>query len=183
MLSVRTPRRRLGDREDRALTAQHAPPKHILVINDTEEVIELFRDILTGMGHGVSATSYAPEDLAEVTKIGPDLVIVDLLFGREESGWQLLQKMRMSRETQDIPIILCTAATKAALEQEGWLAANGIKLVLKPFAVDDLELAVTKALELPKVMARTEPRAAARDGDGRTRRSNGDSRSRSQAPN
>jgi CheY-like chemotaxis protein len=165
------------------VTAQHAAPKHVLVINDTEEIVELFRDILTGMGHDVSATTFAPEDLEEVTKVGPDLVIVDLLFGREESGWQLLQKMRMSRDTEDIPVILCTAATKEAREQEGWLVANGIKLVLKPFAIDDLELAVTKALDLPKLITRTDTRATASEDGDRARRSNGDSRSHSEAPN
>jgi CheY-like chemotaxis protein len=165
------------------MAAREAPRKHILVINDTEEIVELFRDILTGIGHDVSATSFAPEDLAEVVKVDPDLVIMDLVFGREESGWQLLQKMRMSRDTEDIPVILCTGATKEAREQEGWLVANGIKLVLKPFAIDDLELAVTKALELPSLIARTDSDATGSDGDGRTSRSDGDSRTQITQPN
>ena len=67
-------------------------------------------------------------------------------------GWQLAQKMRMSRETAKIPIIICTAATKDAREQEGWLAAQSIKIVLKPFSVDDLDLAITKALRLPDLV-------------------------------
>ena len=126
--------------------------KHVLVINDTEEVLELFRDILTDMGHRVSSTTYAPEDLTEVAKANPDLVIMDLVFGGEALGWQLTQKMRMSRATERIPVIVCTAATKDVREQEGWLVANGIKVVLKPFGVEDLELAVTKALKLPDLV-------------------------------
>jgi CheY-like chemotaxis protein len=133
-------------------TGNGKDPKHILVFNDTEEVLELFRDILSGMGHRVSATTFAPEDLAEVTKVKPDLVIMDLVFGGEASGWQLTQKMRMSRETERIPVIVCTAATREVREQEGWLAANAVKVVLKPFGVTDLELAVTKALELPALI-------------------------------
>jgi CheY-like chemotaxis protein len=133
-------------------TGNGAEPKHVLVINDTEEVLELFRDILTAMGHRVSATTFAPEDLTEVTRINPDLVIMDLVFRGEAAGWQLTQKLRMSRETERIPIIVCTAATKAVREQEGWLVANAVKVVPKPFRVDDLELAVTKALELPDLV-------------------------------
>lgn len=125
--------------------------KHVLVINDTEEIVELFRDILQGMGHRVSATSYAPEDLTEVSKVMPDLVILDLMMGGEGSGWQLAQKMRMSPDTAEIPIIICTAATKDVREQEGWLTAQSIKIVLKPFSVEDLELAVNKALRLPEL--------------------------------
>jgi CheY-like chemotaxis protein len=129
--------------------AENKGAKHILVVNDTEEIVELFRDIIEAMGHRVSATSYAPEDLNEVTKVNPDLVILDLVIDGEKVGWQLAQKMRMSRETQHIPVLICTAATDAVREQEGWLAANAIKIVLKPFTVDDIELAITKGLALP----------------------------------
>jgi CheY-like chemotaxis protein len=127
--------------------------KHVLVVNDTEEIIELFREIIEGMGHRVTATTYAPEDLEEIKKVGPDLVILDLIMGGEKLGWQLAQKMRMSRETEAIPIVICTAATEDVREQEGWLAANAIKVVLKPFSIDDLELAVTKALALTEIVA------------------------------
>ena len=127
--------------------------KHVLVVNDTEEIIELFRDILEGMGHRVTATSYAPEDLEEIKKVAPELVILDLIMGGEKQGWQLAQKMRMSRDTEAIPIIICTAATEDVREQEGWLTANAIKVVLKPFTVDDLEHAIGKAMTLTEIVA------------------------------
>ena len=144
------------------MPAQPTASKHVLVVNDTEEIIELFRDILTGMGHRVSATSYAPQDLAEVKKVDPDLVILDLVIEGEKQGWQLAQKLRMTRDTENIPLIICTAATEHVREQEGWLTANAIKVVLKPFKVDDLEIAVTNARALPELMARTD--AFDRDG-------------------
>lgn len=126
--------------------------KHVLVVNDTEEIIELFRDIVEGLGFRISATTFAPEDLAAVKKIGPDLVIMDLLIGGETLGWQLLQKMKMSRETDSIPVIVCTAALDSVREQEGWLTSKGVKIVLKPFNIDDIELAITKALALRDVL-------------------------------
>ena len=69
----------------------------------------------------------------------------------EKLGWQLAQKMRMSSDTEAIPIIICTAATEDVREQEGWLTAQAIKVVLKPFTVDQLEAAVTKALAMPEL--------------------------------
>jgi CheY-like chemotaxis protein len=127
--------------------------RHVLVVNDTEEIIELFREIIEGLGHRVTATSYAPDDLAEIQKVDPDLVILDLVIGGEKLGWQLAQKMRMSRDTEAIPIIICTAATEDVREQEGWLTANAIKVVLKPFTVDDLEHAIGKALTMTEIVA------------------------------
>jgi CheY-like chemotaxis protein len=128
-------------------------PKRVLVVNDTEEIIELFRDIIAGMGHEPVAITYAPEDLNEVKKAEPDLAILDLMMGEEGRGWQLVQKMRMSPDTAKIPIIVCSAAVDHVREQEGWLASQGIKVVLKPFELDDLELAVNKALRLPELIA------------------------------
>jgi CheY-like chemotaxis protein len=127
--------------------------KHILVVNDTQEIIELFRDIIEGLGHRMTATSYAPQDLEEVKRIKPDLAILDIMLGGDHEGWQLVQKMKMSPDTEDIPIIVCSGAAREVREQEGWLLSKGVKLVLKPFEVADLELAITKALELPAILA------------------------------
>jgi CheY-like chemotaxis protein len=122
---------------------------HILVVNDTEEILDLFRTILEDLGHRVTAWSFSPDDLSKVTEVRPDLVILDLMMGATElQGWALLQKMRMHRPTEDIPVIVCSAATNWVREQEGWLAANGVKVVLKPFKVTDLERAVGDALAL-----------------------------------
>jgi DNA-binding response OmpR family regulator len=125
-----------------------AQVKRILVINDTLEILELFEDILTGMGHQVTLLSYAPDELHQIEEAEPDLVIVDFVIGgREMDGWQLLQKMRMNRSTQHIPIIACTAAQQAVREQEGYLTQQGIAIVLKPFNVVQLENAVRAALK------------------------------------
>lgn len=134
-------------------TADHKP-QHVLVVNDTEEILDLFRDILEGMGHRMTAWSFSPDDLAKVTEIKPDLVILDLMMGATElQGWALLQKIRMSPPTEDIPVIVCSAATNWVREQEGWLTANAVKVVLKPFKVAHLEHAIEQALDLPKVTA------------------------------
>ncbi len=127
--------------------------KHVLVVNDTEEILDLFRDILENMGHRMTAWSYSPDDLATVTEIAPDLIILDLMLGPTElQGWALLQKIRMTQATEDIPVIVCSAATNWVREQEGWLAANGVKVVLKPFKVAQLEHAVGHALVLPEMV-------------------------------
>ncbi|MGH2455003.1 MAG: response regulator, partial [Candidatus Limnocylindria bacterium] len=79
--------------------------KRILVINDTKEILELFRDVLEGeMGHEVILMSFAPDELSRIVDVAPDLVIVDFVIGdREMEGWQLLQKIRMHPATAGIP--------------------------------------------------------------------------------
>jgi CheY-like chemotaxis protein len=124
--------------------------KRVLVINDTKEILELFRDLLEGeMGHQAILMSYAPDELARVIEVEPDLIILDFLIGdREVEGWQLLQKLRMHPATADIPVVACTAAVRLVRESEGYLAEQGVEVVLKPFTVSQLEHAVRGALRL-----------------------------------
>lgn len=128
-----------------------ADRKRILVINDTKEILELFRDVLEGeMGHDTVLMSFAPDELSRIVREKPDLVVIDFVVGeREMDGWQLLQKMRMHPATAGIPIVACTAAVRAVREQEAYLLEQGIEVVLKPFTVDQLEGAVERALRLP----------------------------------
>ena len=84
----------------------------VLVINDTQEILDLFRELLEGEGYQVDTFTYGIRDMEEVKRINPQLIILDYLIGAEETGWQMLQKLKMTRATAGIPIIVCTAALK-----------------------------------------------------------------------
>ena len=120
--------------------------QRVLVVNDTQEILELFEEILGGMGFEVVLMSYAPRELDRVREVAPDLIVLDFLMGdRELLGWQLLQKLKMDRGLESIPVVVCTAAVKTAYEQQGYLTEQGVTVVLKPFRVDQLEDAVRRA--------------------------------------
>jgi CheY-like chemotaxis protein len=142
--------------------AERPSGTRVLVVNDTAEILELFADILTGMGLEPVSMSYAPRELDRIRDVQPDLIILDFLMGDGElQGWQLLQKLKMDRSLESIPIVVCTAARNAVLEQQGYLTEQGVIVVLKPFNVDQLEEAVRRALTMPPT-ARDITRA---DGD------------------
>jgi DNA-binding response OmpR family regulator len=121
--------------------------QRIMVINDTPEILDLFRELLTDEGFEVYLYSFAIQDLSEVERVDPDLIILDYVFGSETLGWQFLQKLKMRRSTAQIPVIICTAAVKAVRDIEGYLKAKGIEVVPKPFDIEDLLAAVRSALE------------------------------------
>ena len=128
-------------------------PARIMVINDTQEILELFEDLLTEEGYEVVLYSYSIQDMREIERVKPDLIILDHIMGGEAMGWQTLQKLKMKRATAKIPVVVCTAAVQAAQEMEGYLKSKGVGLVLKPFDIEDLLDAVKRAL-------------SARDGSG-----------------
>ena len=130
------------------MNADREKPR-VLVVNDTQEILELFSDILEPMGLEVVLMSYAPRELDRIREVEPDLVVLDFLMGSGELfGWQLLQKLKMDRRLDSIPIIVCTAAVRAVSEQQGYLTEQGVLVVLKPFNVDQLEEAVRRALSM-----------------------------------
>jgi DNA-binding response OmpR family regulator len=131
--------------------------KHILVVNDTQEILELFREILEEEGYRVSLYSSAFNDVYQIAALDPDLVIIDLMIGGESQGWQLLQKMKMARETADVPVVVCTAAVTLARDLEGHLRSKNVGLVLKPFDIDELVNEVKKFLSQAAAAATETP--------------------------
>ncbi len=123
--------------------------KRVLVVNDTQEILELFEELLRELGFEVQLMSFAPRELQRVREARPDLILLDFVFGqRELLGWQLLQKIKMDRELDSIPVVVCTAAVREVGEQQGYLTEQGVIVVLKPFNVDQLEDAVERALSI-----------------------------------
>lgn len=113
-------------------------PKQILVIDDTPEILDLFRDILEAEGYAVTLYAYDPKHLDEIEAQPPDLIILDYLIGGEPAGWQFLQMLKMNRGTSRIPVIVCTAAVNQIRELGPHLRTMGVGVVLKPFNVEDL---------------------------------------------
>ena len=120
----------------------------IIVINDTQEILELFCAILQEeMGHEVTIDSYKPHMVEVIKAARPDLIVSDHVFGEEKIGFQLLQRLKMDRDTADIPVIICSAAVKDLKEMEGYLTAKGVGVLYKPFDVDELISLVNLKLE------------------------------------
>lgn len=118
-----------------------------LVVNDTQEILDLFRDILEEEGFDAVLTSYAPKELDSVIEIDPDIVILDFLIGEEAQGWQLLQKMKMHRKTRNIPCVVCTGAVNLIRDLEGHLTAKNVGVVIKPFDIDELMATVRMTID------------------------------------
>jgi DNA-binding response OmpR family regulator len=119
----------------------------ILVINDTQELLEMFRLLLEQEGHEVVLSGMPILKISEVEEIQPDLIILDIIFGDQKTGWQMLQMLKMKRSTSPIPIIVCTAALHEVQQQEGHLISQGVRVIYKPFDIDNLLTLMDQALK------------------------------------
>ena len=124
-------------------------PKHVLAVNNDEAVLALFRDLLEDEGYRVTTRRYADRDLAQIRAAAPDLVVLDYMWHDEDENWSLLQMLRMDPGTAAIPIVLCTGAVREAEALGPRLAAMGVRVLLKPFNIDDLYALIAEALAHP----------------------------------
>jgi CheY-like chemotaxis protein len=106
----------------------------------------LFRLILEEEGYEVHISKIAFEEVRDVEKLNPDLIILDIKIGHHNEGLLLLQQLRMYRPTMKIPVLICTAAISVILEQEETLQRKGIPVLYKPFDVDELIYMVQQRL-------------------------------------
>jgi DNA-binding response OmpR family regulator len=140
----------------------------ILVVNDTQEILELFRMILEGEGYEVILSGFPIQQIRDVEEIDPDLIILDFVFGDQKVGWQMLQMLKMRRSTETIPVIVCTAALHMVREQEGYLVSQGVHVIYKPFDIDHLITSVKQQLESHEhssIKAEEEKRKKGKVGD------------------
>lgn len=126
-----------------------AKQSRILVINDTQAILELFRIALEQEGYEVALSSYPLQKFHEIEEMRLDLIILDVVFGQQKLGWQMLQMLRMHPPTASIPIIICTAAIEEAQQQEGYLVSRGIRVLYKPFDLEEFLSIVREALASP----------------------------------
>jgi DNA-binding response OmpR family regulator len=123
---------------------------HILVVNDTQDILDMFQELLEGEGYEVTLSSFPTKKIKEIEQIKPDLIILDYIFQGEKEGWQMLQLLKMQPSTAKIPVIICTAAERVVREQEGHLNAQGVHVIYKPFEIDALLDLIENALQKTK---------------------------------
>ncbi len=82
--------------------------KKILLVDDDENILELFRDVLEGKGHQVMTFTRGWEALQEVSREQPDLIILDIMMPRV-NGYEVCQILKENPKTKNIPVIFLTA--------------------------------------------------------------------------
>lgn len=126
---------------------EYVTPKHILVIDDAPEILQMFGEILAAEGYAVALQHYCNQAEDDVRRIGPDLIICDFPpLSWREHGWPFIEKLKMTRDLGRIPLLICTTSRRAIEDNQSWLAAKGVLVVRKPFDVAEFLNAVQQQL-------------------------------------
>lgn len=124
-------------------------PSHIVVIEDDLALQDFYHLLLEAEGYTVTISSSIYEDLSLLAELHPDLIILDMLIDRQQSGWHFLQRLKSSPLTEAIPVIIATASATFAQAWQEFAESWGIPVVFKPFNIDEL-LALIQQLPLDR---------------------------------
>jgi DNA-binding response OmpR family regulator len=115
---------------------------HILVIDDEEEIRELFYDLLTHTGHTVSLAKNGREGIEMVAKKPYDLVITDLMMP-DWDGRTAIKAISAGRPGTKI-IVVSAASSDICEKMEQLNSVVGV--IQKPFEIDELLSLVNRSL-------------------------------------
>jgi two-component system, cell cycle response regulator DivK len=106
--------------------------KHILVVEDQEDNMQILRDLLANAGYAMTEATNGEAALAEVAKQRPDLILMDIQLP-DMDGYETTRRIRINPELKFLPIIAVTSYALAGDESKA-LAAGCDAYVSKPYS-------------------------------------------------
>ena len=82
--------------------------KTVLLVEDNEDNLIVYRTILDHVGYRVIEARDGEEGVARASSDHPDLILMDVSLPRMD-GWEATRRIKADAATRDIPIIAVTA--------------------------------------------------------------------------
>ncbi len=110
----------------------------IAVVNDDTLFLELMHDLLTQEGYRAAIWKEGDTAFEMIKEHEPQLVILDIRMEHPDTGWMILELIRLNPATARIPVIICSADTQRIREKEAYLREEWCDVLEKPFILEDL---------------------------------------------
>ena len=125
----------------------------IYIVEDDESIREIESIALKNSNYIVSAFENAKEFYKKLDELVPDLILLDVMLP-DESGYDIVRKLRKRPATQDIPIIMVIAKT-TEMDMIKGLDGGADDYIKKPFSIMEL---ITRVKALLRRTAKEEPK-------------------------
>ncbi|MCZ7392723.1 MAG: response regulator [Candidatus Methanoperedens sp.] len=121
--------------------------KKVLVVDDEPDALELVKLVLESGGFETILATSGTEALAQIDKIRPDLVLLDIMMP-DMDGWDVFRKIR--EKNSRIPIAILTAKAQNIDRLLGLHVLKADDYITKPFGKNELIGKVRKLVGLTK---------------------------------
>ena len=110
-----------------------ATKQKILIVDDDNNIAELVALYLTKECFETKIVNDGEEALKQFHIFHPDLILLDIMLPGED-GYSILERLKASSETQNIPVIMVTAK-EAEYDKVRGLEAGADDYITKPFGM------------------------------------------------
>jgi two-component system cell cycle response regulator DivK len=108
----------------------------LLVVEDFDELYELYSDFLAGAGFAVEGSSTGEQAIEEARRLVPDIIIMDLGLPRM-NGWEAIQLIKSEPATSHIPVLALTGHVQQRFAELA-RQAGADRVLLKPCPLSEL---------------------------------------------
>jgi CheY-like chemotaxis protein len=114
--------------------------KHVLIVEDNEELLSLYRDLLEPEGYRLSFLAGSDNIIQNIADLQPDMVLMDFLLAGINGG-ELCSQIKKDPVTSHIPVIMVSGYPRLlnSLGHYGW-----DDFIAKPFEIDEFYRVIKK---------------------------------------
>ena len=112
--------------------------KRIVVINDDTAFLTLLQELLSDEGYETHLCREGANSYRQVLELNPDGIVLDIRMDSPETGWQVLEMLKLDPKLTKKPVIVCSADLPQLQERAVYLKSKGCDVLAKPFDLDDL---------------------------------------------
>jgi putative two-component system response regulator len=116
----------------------------LVIVDDSVNALDTLEDVLTSLGHRVTAFSNGESALAAAADDPPDMFILDISMPGMD-GYELSNRLRENRALADTPVIFLSGHDEPEDKGRAY-AAGAVDYLVKPFETRELALRVDSHL-------------------------------------
>ncbi|HJU77993.1 MAG TPA: response regulator [Nitrososphaeraceae archaeon] len=127
----------MGKKEKRQLS--------IMIIEDEQDILLLYKDYLLSRGHKVLATSTtANEIMSDYDRIRPDIAIIDYKLPTEKNGLEAAMQILDKYPSAAILIVTAYETVRKEIAKNSFFNNKRVEILIKPLRLAQLESSIIK---------------------------------------
>lgn len=123
--------------------------ENLLIIDDTLESLQLLANTLSEQGYKVRGAAKAQMAIRTARLSPPDLILLDIKMP-EMDGYEVCERLKLTKETCDIPIIFISALDEV-MDKVRAFSVGGVDYITKPFQIEEVLARIEHQLTIKRL--------------------------------
>jgi DNA-binding response OmpR family regulator len=133
----------MGTTRNLEMTKKEKKQLSIMIIEDEQDILLLYKDYLLSKGHKVLATSTtANEIMSDYDRIKPDIAIIDYKLPSEKNGLDAATQILNKYPSAAILIVTAYDTVKKEIARNSFFDDKRVEILIKPLRLALLESSI-----------------------------------------